>query len=60
MDIKEIEWDGVKWLNWLRNEDTDEHSTEPPWSIQCGEFLDQLKNCQLLKKDFAPLSQSVS
>jgi hypothetical protein len=24
MDIKEIEWDGVKWLNWLGNEDTDE------------------------------------
>jgi len=28
-----------------------QHSNEPSGSIKGGEFLDQLSNCQLLKKD---------
>ena len=30
---------------------------EHPGSIKCGEFLDYLRNGQLLKKDSAPWSQ---
>jgi len=28
-----------------------EHGDEPSVSIKCGEFLDWLSDCQLLKKD---------
>jgi hypothetical protein len=28
-----------------------EHGNEPSRSINCGEFVDQLNACQLLKKD---------
>jgi hypothetical protein len=31
-----------------------EHGNEPSGSIKGGEFLDQLSDCQLLKKDSAP------
>jgi hypothetical protein len=30
---------------------------EPSGSIKCWEFLDWLKNCQLLSRDFAPWSE---
>jgi len=33
---------------------------EPSDSIKCGELLDQLRNCQLLKKDSAPRSYAIS
>jgi hypothetical protein len=31
-----------------------EHGNEPSGSIKGGEFLDQLNDCQLLKKDSGP------
>ena len=31
-------------------------SDEPSGSIKCGEFLDKLRKCQLLKKDSGPCS----
>jgi hypothetical protein len=31
-----------------------EHGNEPSGSIKCGEFLDWLSDCWLLKKDSAP------
>ena len=34
--------------------DACECDNEPWGSVKCGEFLDQLKTSQLLKKDFAP------
>jgi hypothetical protein len=33
-----------------------EGGNEPPGSIKGGEFLDLLRDCQLLKKDSAPWS----
>jgi hypothetical protein len=32
-----------------------ECGNEPSVSIKCGRFIDQLRNCQLLKKDSAVL-----
>jgi hypothetical protein len=37
-----------------------EHSNEPLGSIKDGEFLGQLSDYQLLKKDSVPWSYSVS
>jgi len=31
-----------------------EHGNEPSGSVKDVEFLDQLSDCQLLKKDYAP------
>jgi hypothetical protein len=31
-----------------------ERGNDPLGSVKGGEFLDKLKDCQLLKKDFAP------
>jgi len=33
-----------------------EHGDEPLGYIICGEFLDRLRNCQLLKKDLSAWS----
>ena len=35
-----------------------ECGNEPPGSIKYEEFLDELRNCQLLKKDCAPFPWS--
>ena len=40
--------------------DTCDCGNEPSGSIKCGEFRDQLKTCQLLKKDSAPWCNSIS
>jgi hypothetical protein len=32
-----------------------EHGNEPPVSIKHGKFLDYLRNCQLLKREFVAL-----
>jgi hypothetical protein len=37
-----------------------EHSNEPSGSINGGEFLEWLSDCQLLKKDSAPWSFCVT
>jgi hypothetical protein len=37
-----------------------ECGNELPGSIKCGEFLDYLRNCSLLKKASAPWSLLVS
>ena len=39
---------------------TCECGNEPSGSLKCGEFPDQLKTDQLLKKDFAAWSKYVS
>jgi hypothetical protein len=53
------DWDGEVWtgLIWLRYF---EYGTEHSGSIKCGEFLDYLRTCKLLRKDSAPWSQVVS
>ena len=40
--------------------DACEFGNEPSGSVKCGEFLDYLQTSQLLKKDSAPWSNSVS
>ena len=47
-------WDGTG-LIWLRI-----RGNEPSGSIKCGEFIDQLRTGQLLKKDCAPWSKCIS
>ena len=37
-----------------------EGGIEPPGSMKHGEFLNHLRNCQLLKKTSAPRSQSAT
>jgi hypothetical protein len=36
------------------------HGNAPSGSIKSGDFLDYLSDCQFLKEDCAPWSQSVS
>jgi len=45
------------WLSLGTGGDKCECRNEPSGSIKCGEFLDQQRNCKLLKKDSAPWSQ---
>ena len=39
---------------------TCDRDNEPSGSTKCWEFLDQLKTCQFLKKDYAPWSKEVN
>jgi hypothetical protein len=75
-DIQEGWWGGVDWMNlheagcgawtgsiWFRTgkvAGTCECGNEPSGSIKCGEFLDWLRTCQLLKKYSSPWSEEVS
>jgi len=47
---------GSMWLWICVNMKLYEHSNEPLFSIEDGEFLDQLSDCLLLKKHFGALS----
>jgi hypothetical protein len=37
-----------------------EFGNEPSSSIKCGKFLDQLRTCYILKKDFAAWSNIIA
>jgi hypothetical protein len=53
MDLREIRWEGVDWIH--LTEDMDQlwpHVNE----AFCGEFLDQLSDSKLVKKDPTPWS----
>ena len=56
-DIQEVGWDGMDRIDVAQDRNkmagTYECGNEPSGSIKCGEFLDQLRNGQLLKKDSA-------
>jgi hypothetical protein len=52
-------WTGFKWLVQAPVADLCEHSNEPSGFIKGGEFLDELRQYQILK-DFAPWSSSYS
>ena len=59
------EWDkklsfGQNWLRIWAGVGHFEFGNEHTDCIKCGEFLDQLRTCQLLRKDWAPFSQLVS
>jgi hypothetical protein len=52
MDLREIGWDGVDWIDLAQ--DRDEHGDEPSGSIKCREVLEWLHNWRLLKKGSVP------
>jgi hypothetical protein len=59
MDIKQIVWEIVEWIHLAQVGDvvgSCENGNELSASIKCGEFLDQLRTCQLSKKDSAARS----
>jgi hypothetical protein len=54
MDLEEIVCENVDWIHVVQDgAGCCEHGNEPSGSIKCGEFLDQLSDCQLLKKNSA-------
>jgi hypothetical protein len=57
MDIREIGWDGVDWINMAQDgpmEGSCEHDIKPSGSIKSWEVLEWLHNWRLLKKGSAP------
>jgi hypothetical protein len=57
MDLREIEWDGMDWINLAQDRDqwralvnTVIHSNY----LKCWEILEQLHNWRLVKKGSAP------
>ena len=54
MDLKEVGiWTGLTWPGQRQMAGTCEYGNEPSGCMKCGEFLDQLKPGQLLKKGSA-------
>jgi hypothetical protein len=49
-------WIGFCWLRMGSSGDSCGHGSEPLYSLKGEEFLDKIKDCQFIKKDFAPLS----
>jgi hypothetical protein len=58
IDLIEIGWDGVDWINLAQERDqwrgSCEHGNEPLGSIKCWEILEWLHNWRLLRKSSAP------
>jgi hypothetical protein len=50
-------WTGSSWLRIGQMAGTCECGNEPSGSIKCGEFLDWLRTCWVLKKDSDPWSE---
>ena len=60
MDLQEVGWGawiGLFWLIIGTIASSCKRGNEPSCFIKCGEFLDQLRSHQLLKKDPAPWSK---
>jgi hypothetical protein len=51
MDLREIGWDGVDWMDVAQDR---EHGIEPSGSIKYWKVLEGLPNWRLLKKGSAP------
>jgi hypothetical protein len=58
MDLREIGWYGVDWIDMAQDsepvEGSCEHGIEPSGSMKCSEVLEWLHNWWLLKKGSAP------
>jgi hypothetical protein len=56
MNLREVEWDGMDWIDLAQGpvEGLCERGHEPPGSIKCWDVLEELHNCQVLKKGSAP------
>jgi hypothetical protein len=54
MDLREIGWDGVDWIDVAQDKDSCEHGNEPSGSIKYWEVLKWLHNWRLLKKSSTP------
>jgi hypothetical protein len=58
MDLREIGWDGMDWIDLAQDMDqrrgSCEHGNETSGSIKCWEVLEWLRNWQLLKTGSAP------
>jgi hypothetical protein len=58
MDLREIGWDGVDWVDLAQDRDhwraLVNTVIEPSGSIKCWEVLEWLHNWRLLKKGSAP------
>jgi len=50
-------WTGLIWLRIGTGVGLFKRDNEPSGSIKCGEFLDQMRSSQLLKKDSAACSK---
>jgi hypothetical protein len=44
MDLREIGWDGVDWMDMAQDRDSCVHGIEPSGSIKCWEVLKGLHN----------------
>jgi hypothetical protein len=57
IDLREIGWDGVEWIDMAQDRDqwgcSCEHGIEPSGSIKCWEVLEWLHSLWLLKKGSA-------
>jgi hypothetical protein len=54
MDLREIEWGGMDWIDLAEVEGSYEYGNEPSGSIKCWEVLELLHLWRLLKKGSAP------
>jgi hypothetical protein len=58
MDLREIEWGNIDWIDLAQDRDqwrgSCVHSDEPSGSVKCWEVLELLHNWRLLKKGSAP------
>jgi hypothetical protein len=57
MDLREIGWDEVDWIDMAQDRDVEgssEHGIEPSGSMKCWEVLEWLHTWRLLKKGSAP------
>jgi hypothetical protein len=39
IDLREIEWDGMDWIDLAQDSDSCEHGNEPSGSVKCWEIL---------------------
>jgi hypothetical protein len=44
MDLREIGWDGVDWIDMVQDRNQCKHGIEPSGSIKCWGFLEGLQN----------------